>query len=363
MLRCSDMKQYSKDAWKEGYTPESWSEHQSFVFWSRIIGVIAVLITLLVLFPIRVTFADTRHHRRTIPTPQAPVQVPSSTGSPVATPSPTPGNDSNSVPTGNPGGFCMNALHDNPTSASAIMAEIKAVKAAGFNCIRLAYMNFNNSYSEQGALDANSLGMYVILGAEWGTFTQSQFSQYESEAITQFKWCQANGIQQCSLGNEQEYRLSGISSAQWISDAKQIALAAKAVYGGTISYETSGDFTSDWTSGGTLGDVNLLGLNLYCGYTCNANYLQEAINAFGISHVYVSETGCDMGKKADGSWAVPSCHTDAGRAAEIKTDAVLLHKNFPSTPIYFFTWAANGSFNVPSFWAVNDDPLTLSALK
>ena len=91
------------------------------------------------------------------------------------------------------------------------MAEIQAVKNAGFNCVRLAYMNFNNPYSEQGALDAKSLGMYVILGAEWGTFTQSQFSQYESEAITQFKWCQANGIQQCSLGNEQEYRLSGVS--------------------------------------------------------------------------------------------------------------------------------------------------------
>ena len=110
----------------------------------------------------------------------------------------------------------MNALHDNPTTTSAIMAEIQAVKAAGFNCVRLAYMNFNNPYSEQGALDAKSLGMYVILGAEWGTFTQSQFSQYESEAITQFKWCQANGIQQCSLGNEQEYRLSGgVSIAQW----------------------------------------------------------------------------------------------------------------------------------------------------
>ena len=50
----------------------------------------------------------------------------------------------------------------------------------------------------------------------------------------------------------------------------------------------------------------------------------------------VSETGCD-------AQAITACRTDAGRAAEIKTDAVLLHKNFPSTPIYFFTWAANGS--------------------
>ncbi len=104
------------------------------------------------------------------------------------------------------------------------------------------------------------------------------------------------------------------------------------------------------------GDIGLLGLNLYCGYTCNANYLQEAINAFGVSHVFVSETGCD-------AQAIASCQSDAGRAAEIETDAMLLHKNFPSTSMYFFTWAANGSMGVPNYWAVNDEPLTLSALK
>jgi Tfp pilus assembly protein PilV len=135
-----------------------------------------------------------------------------------------------------------------------------------------------------------------------------------------------------------------------------MATEVRTVYLGTISYETSGDFTSDWTASENLGDISILGLNLYCGYNCNANYLQEAINSFGISHVYVSETGCD-------AQAVTSCQSDAGRAAEIKTDAVLLHKNFSSTPMYFFTWAANGSFNVPSYWAVNDEPLTLSSLK
>ena len=65
MLDFSDMKKYSKDAWKEGYTPESWSEHQSFVFWSKVISVIAVLIVMLVLFPIRVTFAQERHYWHT----------------------------------------------------------------------------------------------------------------------------------------------------------------------------------------------------------------------------------------------------------------------------------------------------------
>jgi hypothetical protein len=192
----NDMKTYEKQQWYDGYTPDSRSEHQSFKFWAKFIGII-----LLVLFALPfISHADTRYHFRSIhltPT-TTPVSSPAKTGvgaSPV---------------TGVSSGFCMNALHDNPTTPSAIMSEIQAVKSAGFDCVRLAYSSFNNPYSEQGALDAKSLSMYVILGAEWGTFTQSQFSQYESEALTQFKWCQANGIQQCSLGNEQEYRLSGL---------------------------------------------------------------------------------------------------------------------------------------------------------
>ena len=44
MLRYSDMKPYPKEAWKEGYTPKSWSEHQSFKFWGRIILHIVLLI-------------------------------------------------------------------------------------------------------------------------------------------------------------------------------------------------------------------------------------------------------------------------------------------------------------------------------
>src|SRR5271156_1554471 len=111
MLRYSYMKSYSKEAWKEGYTPESWSEHQSFVFWSKVISVIAVLIVLLVLFPIHVSFAQERHHSHSAPT-TAPVLVPSA-----------PAGGSASSGTGGPSGFCMNALHDNPITPSAIMIE------------------------------------------------------------------------------------------------------------------------------------------------------------------------------------------------------------------------------------------------
>ena len=276
---------------------------------------ILTLSPLIVLFALPfISHADTRFHFRSIHlSPTTPPVVVSG--------------DTGILPKGGPSGFCMNALHDNPTTAAAIMAEIKAVKAAGFNCVRLAYQNFNNPDSEQGALDAKSLGMYVILGAEWGNFTQSQFSQYESEALTQFKWCQANGIQQCSEGNEEEYRLSGVSYQQWGDDLRTIASAARDVYSGTISYETSGDFTQEW-SAQSLGDIGLLGLNLYCNYQCNANYLQEAINAFGVSHVYVSETGPDMSMGKYG--------TDALRAAERDKDRCSsLSQEFPLDPDVF----------------------------
>ena len=65
MLRYRDMKPYSKDAWKEGYTPKSWSEHQSFIFWAKIIGIIYSH-RIASLFPIHVSFADTRYRFRPI---------------------------------------------------------------------------------------------------------------------------------------------------------------------------------------------------------------------------------------------------------------------------------------------------------
>src|ERR1700722_8393486 len=111
MLRYSDMKPYSKKAWKEGYTPESWSEHQSFVFWAKVI--VIVLLGLFIL-PF-VTHADTRHrlysiHLTPTTTPVLAAPVKAGGGSPTV---------------GVASGFCTNALHDNPTTPSAIMAEIQ----------------------------------------------------------------------------------------------------------------------------------------------------------------------------------------------------------------------------------------------
>lgn len=328
------MKPYTPQEWKDGFTPDSWSEYQSFKFWSRVVGVLALAVFAIPFL----THADTRHHRRSVPTSSAIVTT-------------------NSTPISSKlvsSGYCFDFGHDVISNVAQVTAELTQLSKYS-NCIRLAYNGSNNPLSEADALLAKSMGLRVIIGGDWGEFSQDQFTQYENEVIQEAKWAQANGIAQLSLGNEQEYRLSGLSIGDWISDLKRMASAARSVYGGTISYETSGDFTSDWVASGSLSSIDSLGLNLYCGYECNSGYLKSAINAFGVQHVYISESGCDIPN-------IPSCSTDAGLAKEVESDAVLLHKNFPSTPIYMFTWSANGQDGVPSSWGISSDPLTLSEL-
>jgi hypothetical protein len=188
---------------------------------------------------------------------------------------------------------------------------------------------------EAGVLQAQNAGFAVIIGVDWGTFSQSQLSQYENAAKQEAAWAQANGVTRFSLGNEQEYRLNGVSQSTWASDLRAIATAVRTVYSGTLSYETSGDFAQEWQNQ-SLGSIDYLGLNLYNSYyPSNASALQNEINAHGLSHVYISETNCDVIN-------VTARKNDTGLAAEVAGDAVKLHENFPNTPMYFFTFSANG---------------------
>jgi hypothetical protein len=199
-------------------------------------------------------------------------------------------------------------------------------------------------HSQNSALLAKNNGFYVIIGGDWDTFSQSQFNTYENEVVQEAKWAQANGIPQLSLDNEQEYRLQGVTQNAWASDLRTAAAAVRSVYSGKISYETSGDFAAEWDAQ-SLGDIDLLGLNLYNSYyPSNASALQNEINAHGVTHVYVSEINCDVEN-------VKTCQTDAGLALEVSDDAVKLHQNFPSTQIYFFTFSAGGD-GVPTAWGL-----------
>jgi hypothetical protein len=227
---------------------------------------------------------------------------------------------------------------------TTVTNQLAILKSHGVTHLRIAYSGWNNPQSEQLALLAKNNGFYVIIGGDWDTFSQSQFNTYENEVVQEAKWAQANGIPQLSLDNEQEYRLQGVTQNAWASDLRTAAAAVRSVYSGKISYETSGDFAAEWDAQ-SLGDIDLLGLNLYNSYyPSNASALQNEINAHGVTHVYVSEINCDVEN-------VKTCQTDAGLALEVSDDAVKLHQNFPSTQIYFFTFSAGGD-GVPTAWGL-----------
>lgn len=239
--------------------------------------------------------------------------------------------------------LCMNYGHQADTYNMAQVAiDLANLKKADIMCLRLSYMGFNNAQSEALALVAKADGFRVILGGDWGTMTVAQEPTYTAEALQQAKWAQANAIPQMSIGNEQEYGLKGLSDAQWATYITGLATQVKTIYSGQVSYETSGDFANIWAKQ-SLGGLDLLGLNLYCGESCNASYLNENIKAHGISHIYVSETNDDM--------SVSPTPSDSKHATELQGDLVQLLKI--GVPVYYFTYGTcNNADGVPSYWGL-----------
>lgn len=238
------------------------------------------------------------------------------------------------VPT--PKGLCMNYGHDgyvhDLSPNGQVAQDFRRLMSGGVTCLRIVYNGFNDVQSEALALFAKSHGFYVISGGEWAMLDRSQLAQYRAQAIQQAKWAQANGIDQFSVGNEQEARLSGISFSEWANEVVALAADLRVFYSGKVSYEASGYFPDNWASV-NLGSLDLLGLNLYGGYAFNAHGLEENIAAHGASHVYMSETNCDV---------VHVCKTDAELATEMKGDLLRLMHEFPQTGFYLYTWRAAG---------------------
>jgi len=274
---------------------------------------------------------------------------------PNITPPPTPSTTGSTA-------LGFNFGHDSTNydlSPNGVVAQQLAyLTTSGITMIRTAYMGWNNQQSEALALFAKSKGYYVIIGGDWGTLSPTDVQTYDADVLSEAKWAQANHIDQLSIGNEQEYRLSGMSAAQFQSSLKSLAAQVRAVYSGKISYETQPYQIASWQSVG-LGDIDMLGLNLYCGEPCNENFITQAINAFGITHVYISETNADM---STGQYT-----NDATHAQEVTNDALVLHRTFRTMPIYYFAFGANGNDGVPSYWGIYNgtilqQPLTAKVL-
>lgn len=255
-------------------------------------------------------------------------------------------------------GLCYNfgyePLVNGQYDMTQVAADLTFLKSKGVTCIRTADYGTNSPLSEGLALYAKQQGFYVQIGNDAGTLTSKTLAAYDTGVVAEAKWAQTHGINEVSLGNEQENRLSGISKSQWISHVKQLATKVRAVYAGKISYSTSGDFTQNWINAGSLGAIDLFAENDYCGHGCNQNFIQIAVNKWGINHVEVSETNCDIE-------FVPSCGTDAGLATEMQGDVLALHAQFPTIPMYVFAWKSGGD-GTPTYWGVAGRPAVLSAL-
>ncbi|MDE2100932.1 MAG: hypothetical protein KGL39_27040 [Patescibacteria group bacterium] len=282
-----------------------------------------MIVPLLLLLSAPVVYAQRWHHQ---PPPPSPAPAPA--------PAPVPLGSQN---------LCMNYGHQATSyNMTQVSQDLSILSQAKINCLRLSYMGWNNLQSEALALYAKSKGFRVILGGDWGTLTPSQLSSYQSQVLTEAQWAQTNHIDQLSLGNEQEYRLSGLTKDQWVSFLQSLASQVKQVYSGQVSYETSGDFASYWATK-SLGSIDLLGLNVYCGYDCNANDVNINIQAHGINHVYISETNADM--------STGNYNNDSTHASEVSGDTVKLLNL--GVPLYFFTFSTcNNADGVPSYWGL-----------
>jgi len=214
-----------------------------------------------------------------------------------------------------------------------VSADYQFLKQNGVNCLRISYIEWNYPASEQIALLAKQDGFRVIIGGTfagtpYGNVTPQNLSTYTSQVLQEAAWAQANQIDQLSLGNEAEYNLSGLTEPQWIAYLHGLSDQVHKVYAGVVSYETSSDFLNQWILGGR-GSIDLLGWNSYCGGSCNAQRVQVAIAAFGVSHNFISEWNSSCG-------VITNCNDLNAWAQDLTSELSLLQPL--NVPIYYFSY-------------------------
>jgi len=128
--------------------------------------------------------------------------------------------------------MCYNYGHQPLVNGSydqtQVYGDLAELKASGVNCLRLAYYGYIYAPSVYASGDTNPQKLAtmiqawevqnnwhfsLIIGGDFDTISSSDFSTYDAAAVAMGQWAQAHGVEQVSLGNEQEYRLSGLSVA------------------------------------------------------------------------------------------------------------------------------------------------------
>ena len=197
-------------------------------------------------------------------------------------------------------------------STSANEAQIDELSKY-FRCARFGVDIQNSSQitrQKAQAIYAKSKGMRVIFltsaPSVGGTGFTSTFSTntFQPAVLDIAEWCEANGMDELTIANEEELRLgSGIADpfALVASHYKPLATAVKAVYSGIVSFCISNGAES-WIFNITPGDVDRVGFNSYgdlAGSRCSDSSFRGRIARFKANanwgdRLYISEFNCDF---------------------------------------------------------------------
>ena len=252
--------------------------------------------------------------------------------------------------------FCINYGHQaNQNSSTGYYdlneggqtdTDFDLLQASGINCVRLAYAWHTDSNNQRLAEYAKSRGFFVVFGGDAGVLRSKDLKTYNARVLQSAKWAEAVKIDQFSLGNEQEYRLKGVSLGTWIANLHYLSTEVKKVYHGTVSYDFSGDYLQQYINGGK-GTLDKYGINAYC---CWGSFADKAAAAFGEDGFYFGEFDVDrkyVSFPTDQDWAdgVTAAYNDI--------------KGHGTLPLYFFTFR-DGGYGLPDgMWAVMRQDNTL----
>src|SRR6185312_14248206 len=126
-----------------------------------------------------------------------------------------------------------------------VATDFAKLKAAGINMLRIIMVQYNdaNAYMQIRALVAfaKSQGMIVSWGATLGggSHTKNDFTNFSNFVVTVIApWCVQNGIDEFSIGNEEELHVDGttLTVAQIQAKLKVLATQVKGIFPRTISY-------------------------------------------------------------------------------------------------------------------------------
>lgn len=193
------------------------------------------------------------------------------------------------------------------------------------------------------ATDSIAAGFYTTYGVCGGganSITTETWPAFSAKVQVEAAWAQANGISELQIGNEEESKIDGSMTAQDLRDnLRTLATACQAIFTrGPLSYSVAqGNPTNSaaWASEGDLGDIDLLGLNVYGGNptaTPDAKfYADTTFAAFG-ARAYISEFNCFH------TWAPVVAALDEEAITREVAQRYKMLRDTGLTPIYFFNW-------------------------